>query len=171
MPVEMTPLQTRGKSVAISTGLFWLCNFFVVMISPALISRIGYGTYVLWACTNLCFIPMIYFLGKRPPYPRLKHPANNFDLQFRKPARLPSKTSMSCSNPIRRGSSARYPRKSWQISQRILMCLMTEMRMDGRRRIPASIWSKIHRPIELWYAAYIPTYFGIPKALSPTTEQ
>ncbi|KAF3405188.1 Sugar transporter STL1 [Talaromyces pinophilus] len=62
MPVEMTPLQTRGKSVAISTGLFWLCNFFVVMISPVLISRIGYGTYVLWASTNLCFIPMIYFL-------------------------------------------------------------------------------------------------------------
>jgi hypothetical protein len=73
MPVEMTPLQTRGKSVAISTGLFWLCNFFVVMISPVLISRIGYGTYVLWASTNLCFIPMIYFLGMRSPYPILKY--------------------------------------------------------------------------------------------------
>ncbi|KAJ5082308.1 sugar transporter [Penicillium argentinense] len=62
LPVELTPLQTRGKSVAISTGFFWLCNFFVVMISPVLISRIKYGTYILWACTILCFIPMIYFL-------------------------------------------------------------------------------------------------------------
>ena len=26
LPVELTPLQTRGKSVAISTGFFWLCN-------------------------------------------------------------------------------------------------------------------------------------------------
>jgi hypothetical protein len=50
--------------VAISTGLFWLCNFFVVMISPVLISRIKYGTYILWACTNLCFVPMIYFFSK-----------------------------------------------------------------------------------------------------------
>ncbi|RAH57727.1 sugar transporter [Aspergillus piperis CBS 112811] len=49
LPVELTPLQTRGTSVAISTGFFWLCNFFVVMISPVLISRIQYGTYILWA--------------------------------------------------------------------------------------------------------------------------
>ncbi|GAT21976.1 sugar transporter [Aspergillus luchuensis] len=42
LPVELTPLQTRGTSVAISTGFFWLCNFFVVMISPVLISRIQY---------------------------------------------------------------------------------------------------------------------------------
>ncbi|PWY62098.1 sugar transporter [Aspergillus eucalypticola CBS 122712] len=49
LPVELTPLQTRGTSVAISTGIFWLCNFFVVMISPVLISRIQYGTYILWA--------------------------------------------------------------------------------------------------------------------------
>lgn len=67
LPVELTPLQTRAKSVAISTGFFWLCNFFVVMISPVLISRIKYGTYILWACTNLCFFPMIYFLGKSLP--------------------------------------------------------------------------------------------------------
>ncbi|KAI2865699.1 hypothetical protein CBS63078_8346 [Aspergillus niger] len=61
LPVELTPLQTRGTSVAISTGFFWLCNFFVVMISPVLISRIQYVTYILWACTNLSFIPVIYF--------------------------------------------------------------------------------------------------------------
>lgn len=64
LPVELTPLQTRGTSVAISTGFFWLCNFFVVMISPVLISRIQYVTYILWACTNLSFIPVIYFFSK-----------------------------------------------------------------------------------------------------------
>ncbi|OKL58146.1 hypothetical protein UA08_06448 [Talaromyces atroroseus] len=62
LPVELTPLQTRGKSVAIATGCFWLCNFFVVMISPVLIDRIKYGTYILWCGTNLCFVPLIYFL-------------------------------------------------------------------------------------------------------------
>ncbi|KAJ5281734.1 hypothetical protein N7478_007106 [Penicillium angulare] len=31
LPVELTPLQTRGKSVSIATGCFWLCNkpFFI----------------------------------------------------------------------------------------------------------------------------------------------
>ncbi|CAK7197847.1 hypothetical protein SEUCBS139899_000497 [Sporothrix eucalyptigena] len=62
LPVELTPLKTRAKSVAIATGFFWLCNFFVVMISPVLIERIKFGTYILWAGTNFAFIPMIYFL-------------------------------------------------------------------------------------------------------------
>ncbi|OAA67233.1 General substrate transporter [Niveomyces insectorum RCEF 264] len=62
LPVELTPLKTRAKSVAIATGFFWMFNFFVVMISPVLVSRIKYGTYVLWACTNLVFLPLIYML-------------------------------------------------------------------------------------------------------------
>jgi sugar porter (SP) family MFS transporter len=62
LPVELTPLQTRAISVSIATGFFWLCNFFVVMISPVLISHIQYGTYILWCCTNLAFVPMIYLL-------------------------------------------------------------------------------------------------------------
>lgn len=83
LPVELTPLQTRGKSVSIATGVFWLCSklfiqmmdgsnltmtdFFVVMISPVLINNIQWGTYVLWTCTNFSFIPLIYFLSKRLP--------------------------------------------------------------------------------------------------------
>ncbi|KAH8882434.1 hypothetical protein GQ53DRAFT_831556 [Thozetella sp. PMI_491] len=47
LPVELTPLQTRGKSVAIATGIFWLCNFFVVMISPILINN---SQYKLTSC-------------------------------------------------------------------------------------------------------------------------
>lgn len=66
LPVELTPLKTRAKSVAIATGFFWLCNFFVVMISPVLIARIKFGTYILWAGTNFAFIPMIYFLSASP---------------------------------------------------------------------------------------------------------
>ncbi|EIW72337.1 hypothetical protein TREMEDRAFT_21790, partial [Tremella mesenterica DSM 1558] len=62
LPVEVTPLQTRAKSVSIATGCFWLCNFFVVMISPVLISNIKFGTYILWCGTNFVFIPMIYLL-------------------------------------------------------------------------------------------------------------
>jgi MFS family permease len=28
LPVELTPLRTRGKSVAIATGCFWLCSMY-----------------------------------------------------------------------------------------------------------------------------------------------
>ncbi|PSR79063.1 general substrate transporter [Coniella lustricola] len=62
LPVELTPLQTRGQSVAIANGCFWMCNFLVVMVSPVMISNIGYGTYIVWTVTNLCFIPLIHFL-------------------------------------------------------------------------------------------------------------
>ncbi|GAA93127.1 sugar transporter [Aspergillus luchuensis IFO 4308] len=67
LPVELTPLQTRGTSVAISTGFFWLCNFFVVMISPVLISRIQYGTYILWAYRIPEFEPFVNNLDTAVP--------------------------------------------------------------------------------------------------------
>lgn len=31
LPVELTPLQTRGKSVAIANGCFWLCSEYSVV--------------------------------------------------------------------------------------------------------------------------------------------
>ena len=117
LPVELTPLQTRGKSVAISTGFFWLCNFFVVMISPVLISRIKYGTYILWAGTNLCFIPMIYFLRtsfleiiRRKFFRTWNIMLICYNIQFRKPARLLLRTLTSCLKPTRRGSLVPNPR-------------------------------------------------------------
>ncbi|KAI0479387.1 general substrate transporter [Xylariaceae sp. FL0804] len=61
LPVELTPLQTRGKSVAIANGCFWLFNFLIVMVSPVMIEKIKYGTYIVWAITNFSFIPIVYF--------------------------------------------------------------------------------------------------------------
>lgn len=128
LPVEFTPLQTRGKSVAISTGFFWLFNFFVVMISPVLISRIKYGTYILWAATNLCFIPLIYFLCKWSLDPWILVPAAvmlsswklprfaYFYFQCRKPAKLHSRTLMSCLRLAPHGLLVRVQRRSSRIS-------------------------------------------------------
>ncbi|CAJ2511448.1 Uu.00g070730.m01.CDS01 [Anthostomella pinea] len=62
LPVELTPLQTRGKSVAIANGFFWLFNFLIVMVSPLMISNLKYGTYIVWTATNACFLPIVYFL-------------------------------------------------------------------------------------------------------------
>lgn len=60
-PAEINPLKTRAKANAFSTINNWLWNFFIVMITPVLISSIGWGTYLLFAALNALFLPVIYF--------------------------------------------------------------------------------------------------------------
>jgi len=67
-PAEINPLRTRGKANAVSTINNWLFNFTVVMITPVLIQRIGWGTYLFFGALNACFIPIIYFF-----YPETKN--------------------------------------------------------------------------------------------------
>jgi hypothetical protein len=60
-PAEINPLKTRQKANAFSTINNWLWNFFIVMITPVLITNIGWGTYLLFAALNASFLPVIYF--------------------------------------------------------------------------------------------------------------
>ncbi|PVI05762.1 sugar transporter STL1 [Periconia macrospinosa] len=61
-PAEINPLKTRAKANAFSTINNWLWNFFVVMITPVLITSIGWGTYLFFGALNALFFPVIYFL-------------------------------------------------------------------------------------------------------------
>lgn len=155
LPVEFTPLQTRGKSVAISTGFFWLFNFFVVMISPVLISRIKYGTYILWAATNLCFIPLIYFLckwsldiGPYSPLEQLFFTLEDFAysyFQCRKPAKLHSRTLMSCLRLVPHGLLVRVQRRSSQTSSSLGQRFVMQIYMFEKEVQLQSTWWKTHR--------------------------
>lgn len=60
-PAEINPLKTRAKANAFSTINNWLWNFFIVMITPVLITSIGWGTYLFFGALNACFFPVIYF--------------------------------------------------------------------------------------------------------------
>ncbi|KAF9040276.1 general substrate transporter [Hymenopellis radicata] len=60
-PAEIAPLQIRAKAAALATTTNWLFTFLVVMITPVAIDSIAWKTYVVWACTNLAFIPITYF--------------------------------------------------------------------------------------------------------------
>ncbi|CAI4211669.1 unnamed protein product [Parascedosporium putredinis] len=61
-PAEINPLKTRAKANAVSTVSNWLWNFFIVMITPVLIDKISWGTYLFFAVLNAIFFPIIYFL-------------------------------------------------------------------------------------------------------------
>ncbi|KFY50127.1 hypothetical protein V496_09578 [Pseudogymnoascus sp. VKM F-4515 (FW-2607)] len=60
-PAEVNPIKTRGKANAISTCTNWLFNFVVVMVTPIMISNIGWATYLVFAIINACFVPIIFF--------------------------------------------------------------------------------------------------------------
>merc|ERR1712187_597187 len=60
-PAELSPIKTRAKANAISTCSNWLFNFTVVMITPVMIARISWGTYLFFAAWNAIFIPVIWF--------------------------------------------------------------------------------------------------------------
>ncbi|KAJ5715494.1 Sugar transporter STL1 [Penicillium malachiteum] len=60
-PAEISPIRTRAKANAVSTCSNWLFNFTVVMITPVMLSSIGWGTYLFFACWNAFFIPIMYF--------------------------------------------------------------------------------------------------------------
>ncbi|OBT57044.1 hypothetical protein VE04_02614 [Pseudogymnoascus sp. 24MN13] len=79
-PAEINPIRTRARANAISTSVNWSSNFLIVMVTPIMISNIGFGTYVFFAAMNACFIPIIYFL-----YPETKKRSlEEIDLIFAK---------------------------------------------------------------------------------------
>jgi hypothetical protein len=79
-PAEINPLRTRAHANATSTITNWTFNFLIVMVTPVMISNIGWGTYLFFAIVNACFIPIIYFF-----YPETKKRSlEEIDLIFAK---------------------------------------------------------------------------------------
>lgn len=60
-PAEISPIKTCAKANALSTCTNWLFNFLIFMVTPVIISNIGWGTYLFFAVVNACFLPVIYF--------------------------------------------------------------------------------------------------------------
>ncbi|KAL1608402.1 hypothetical protein SLS60_003344 [Paraconiothyrium brasiliense] len=79
-PAEVNPVKTRAKANAVSTCTNWLFNFMVVMITPIMIDNIKWGTYLVFACINAGFFPLIYIF-----YPETKQRSlEEIDLVFAK---------------------------------------------------------------------------------------
>ena len=54
-------LHARAKGTAIGISSNWTWNFFVVMITPTLISNLRWKGYLIFMCLNFAFIPLVYF--------------------------------------------------------------------------------------------------------------
>lgn len=60
--VEIIPLSIRGPANALATAANWLSNFIVVLVTPLIFTTQTYKTYIIFAVTNFCMVPTIYFL-------------------------------------------------------------------------------------------------------------
>ncbi|OQV00417.1 hypothetical protein CLAIMM_05912 [Cladophialophora immunda] len=57
---EILPLHARAKGNALAVSAIWLWNFFVVMITPVVINRIQWKSYLIFTVLNFSFIPVLY---------------------------------------------------------------------------------------------------------------
>ncbi|KAK9380324.1 sugar transporter STL1 [Kockiozyma suomiensis] len=87
-PSELLPLKLRLRGGALSVVSQWLFTFTVVMITPVMITNIGYKSYIVFMVFNFATIPVIYFC-----YPETsQRPLEVVDLLFadRENGRRPS---------------------------------------------------------------------------------
>ncbi|KAI4155122.1 MAG: hypothetical protein LQ340_001196 [Diploschistes diacapsis] len=58
---EILPLHARAKGMAVGISSNWLWNFVIVMVTPVIISTLRWKAYLIFTCTNLAFVPLVYF--------------------------------------------------------------------------------------------------------------
>jgi transcription factor IIIB subunit 2 len=60
-------LTSNRQSIGVSAN--WLWNFFVAMITPILLEKLRWKTYLIFMCLNFSFIPVSGAHCHRPLYP------------------------------------------------------------------------------------------------------
>ncbi|KAI9312673.1 general substrate transporter [Dichotomocladium elegans] len=55
---EIFPLRMRAKAMSVSTSANWMCNFVIGLITPPMLSTLGYGTYIFFA--TFCFVSFFF---------------------------------------------------------------------------------------------------------------
>ncbi|WVQ78643.1 hypothetical protein IAT38_000730 [Cryptococcus sp. DSM 104549] len=61
---EVFPLDMRAKGMSISSSVNWLMNFTVAMVTPHMITSIGYKTYIVFMC--FCIVGFLYSIFLLP---------------------------------------------------------------------------------------------------------
>ncbi|KAM3422223.1 hypothetical protein BST61_g2588 [Cercospora zeina] len=61
IPAEIFPLSLRAKGLSVAVGSRWMFNFIIGLITPPLVERAGYGTYVFFATSCVIGLVWTYF--------------------------------------------------------------------------------------------------------------
>jgi MFS family permease len=59
---EILPLHVRAKGTAVGISSNWIWNFFVVMVTPTLLTNLKWKGYLIFMCLNFAFVPLVYFV-------------------------------------------------------------------------------------------------------------
>ncbi|KAK6076506.1 D-xylose-proton symporter (hexose transporter) [Seiridium cupressi] len=61
LPSEIFNLGNRSKAMAITTSTTWMCNFIIGLVTPEMLDKIGWGTYIFFAAFCLIALVFTYF--------------------------------------------------------------------------------------------------------------
>ncbi|KAL2017232.1 hypothetical protein VTK56DRAFT_2391 [Thermocarpiscus australiensis] len=61
LPSEIFNLGSRSRAIAITTSTTWMCNFIIGLVTPDMLARIGWGTYIFFAAFCLIALAFTYF--------------------------------------------------------------------------------------------------------------
>ncbi|KAJ4362337.1 hypothetical protein N0V83_010430 [Neocucurbitaria cava] len=62
LPSEIYNLGMRSKAMSLTTSSTWMCNFIIGLVTPDMLDRIGYGTYIFFAAFALIAFLFTWFL-------------------------------------------------------------------------------------------------------------
>jgi len=61
LPSEIFNLTNRSKSIAITTSTTWMSNFIIGLVTPDMLTVIGWGTYIFFAAFCLIALGFTFF--------------------------------------------------------------------------------------------------------------
>ncbi|KAK8085941.1 hypothetical protein PG994_000915 [Apiospora phragmitis] len=62
LPSEIFTLGNRSKAMALTTSTTWMCNFVIGLVTPDMLDRLGWGTYIFFAAFALLALVFVYFV-------------------------------------------------------------------------------------------------------------
>ncbi|KAK4892811.1 hypothetical protein LTR27_008725 [Elasticomyces elasticus] len=61
LPSEIFNLGNRSKSISITTSATWMCNFVIGLVTPSMLAKLGWGTYIFFAAFCLMAFFFVWF--------------------------------------------------------------------------------------------------------------
>ncbi|KAK5719518.1 hypothetical protein LTR15_008042 [Elasticomyces elasticus] len=61
LPSEIFNLGNRSKSISITTSATWMCNFIIGLVTPSMLAKLGWATYIFSAAFCLMAFFFVWF--------------------------------------------------------------------------------------------------------------